>query len=79
MLPREVCTNRSARGVIVSALNGQVDWILHVKHLTNTWARLVKLYNGRKHFIVGCLEFLNRIFYEFSTLVTSHLNKNKSL
>ena len=29
-----VCTNRSARGVIVSALNGQVDWILHVKRLT---------------------------------------------
>ena len=28
-----VCTNRSARGVIVSALNGQVDRILHVKHL----------------------------------------------
>ena len=29
-----VCTNRSARGVIVSALNSKVDWILHVKHLT---------------------------------------------
>ena len=33
-----VCTNRSARGVIVSALNGQVDWILHVKHLTFYWS-----------------------------------------
>ena len=29
-----VCMNRSSRGVIVSPLNGQFDWILHVKHLT---------------------------------------------
>ena len=29
-----VCKNRSARRVIASALNGQVDWILHVKQLT---------------------------------------------
>ena len=37
MLPREVelvFVQTGFPGVIVSVLNGQVDWILRVKHLT---------------------------------------------
>ena len=33
--------NRIARGVIVSALNGQIDWILHVKQLRVFYLRWI--------------------------------------
>ena len=79
-----VCTNRSARGVIVSAWNGQVDWILHVKHLTllkyggeiayyQSFLQLSKLLNWPLFFTENDSFYFRILFAKLCTIVSQYI------